>query len=187
MESAVLDNNIDAVQAMLEKNGVDVNAGNDKGETPLHVASKLKDRQKVIDLLLAQEKVDLEAKDHSGSTPLVNACYYKNLEAAKSLLSHGANPNVDSRRGSPLQICIKKCTSILGALLGTNKIPKDAKCLNDEKKLVQPLSVMTNNNQVVTELLENYFIPLPPDTGMILPFSFSTFFMNEMVAYSQSL
>ena len=179
-------NNIDAVQALLEKNDIDVNAPNDKGETPLHVASKLKDSQ-IVDLLLAREGVDLEAKDHSGSTPLVNACYHKNLEAAKSLLSHGANPNVDSRRGSPLQICIKKCTSILGALLGTNKIPKDAKCLNDEKKLVHPLSVMTNNNQVVTELLENYFIPLPPDTGMILPFSFSTFFMNEMVAYSQSL
>ncbi|GIX84790.1 ankyrin repeat domain-containing protein 12 [Caerostris extrusa] len=62
---------------------------NDRGETPLHLASKRGDFQRVKNLL--KEGVDVNAVDNAGWTSLHEASNYGRFQVAKLLLEYGAN------------------------------------------------------------------------------------------------
>src|SRR6266702_3967463 len=88
---------------MLLDHGANVNAENDRGETPLHLVSQGKyDSQEhgvgIARLLLARG-MDANAQDKSHSTPLLWAAFYGRLKITQMLLDHGANANMKNDHG----------------------------------------------------------------------------------------
>ena len=102
-----------AVRYILSR-GVDISAGNSKGETPLHLAMRTNDKNTYIDdciNFLIDNRANVKAKTHDGQTPmhyLVSA-----LETdvrwqkypLKRLISHGADVNAQDNLGiTPLML-----------------------------------------------------------------------------------
>lgn len=76
------------VREQLDK-GVNVNAMNDAGSTPLHIT-----QSKAIVKLLIEKGADVNALDESGKTPI----FSKEVELTKILVEAGANINVRSNK-----------------------------------------------------------------------------------------
>jgi len=97
------------VKALLDA-GADVDARDETGATPLHVAASspisgwrgLKRQEKVIALLL-DAGAAVDALDDDGSTPLLLAMIHYCEQAAQQLVDAGADPKRRNKRGvSPL-------------------------------------------------------------------------------------
>jgi hypothetical protein len=71
---------------ILINSGADLEARNNNGNTPLHLAARSGDEE-VVELLIQME-ADIDAKDNDGNTPLALA---KNREIRKKLIDQGAN------------------------------------------------------------------------------------------------
>jgi hypothetical protein len=90
----VYSDNIAIVIEQLAK-GVDVNARNKTGETPLHVT-----QDPAIAKLLIEYGADINARDDLGMVPVFN----KELPTAKVLFAAGTDINIRSERGNTLLI-----------------------------------------------------------------------------------
>ena len=77
--------------------GADVNAVDDHGNTPLHLAA-YQSKDSAARFLLSLG-ADLEAKNHNGETPLHMAVRAQNLRTTKDLLLKGANRDARSNKG----------------------------------------------------------------------------------------
>lgn len=91
---------------MLLAKGADVNARNNKGETPLHLAASFSGNTDIIKLLLVHgAKVTLMAND--GKTPLHYAAWNASPNATKLLPAHGADVDARDNAGlTPLQMTV---------------------------------------------------------------------------------
>jgi hypothetical protein len=104
LHAAAREGNIEAARLLITQ-GAEVNAQDDKGFTPLHVAVRedrepvLKVGQKSIVQLLLAAGADVDARDKKGATPLHHAALLRRMRAAKQLLVGGANVNVADMRG----------------------------------------------------------------------------------------
>ncbi|MCP4849575.1 MAG: hypothetical protein GY899_16675, partial [Verrucomicrobiaceae bacterium] len=76
------------VQAYLDA-GVDINARDQNGSTPLHWAA-LEGHKEIVELLINKE-ADVNANDNTGNTPLDLAIRYERLSIADLLRTQGAN------------------------------------------------------------------------------------------------
>jgi cytohesin len=79
------DGDLAGVQALLDA-GVDVNAKDENGQTPLHHAVRY-DHKEIAELLI-DKGADVNAKDNSGNTPLDLAIRYEKFETADLLRTH---------------------------------------------------------------------------------------------------
>jgi len=97
--------NIEAVKKHLAA-GTDVNAKNDAGQTPLHLAA-LKDHKEIAELLITNG-ADLNAEDEmNGMIPLHNAAGRGYNEIVKLLIAKGADVNAKFDNGdTPLDMAI---------------------------------------------------------------------------------
>jgi len=77
---------------MLLDAGADVKAVSSAGRTPLIVAASANGSVEVVRLLLARG-ADVNDTDGAGITPLVAAANVNDIDVAKLLLAHGANPS----------------------------------------------------------------------------------------------
>ena len=98
--------NFSAIMALLRSRGGDVNATTPEGETALMQAASIHNIGLVK--LLLQVGADINRADNDGDTALSDAVETvitpEDLAVVKSLLKHGANPNVTTTGGfSPLQ------------------------------------------------------------------------------------
>jgi len=86
------------------KRGSDVNAANDRGETPLHVAAHMGETEAAK--LLVEHGADVNAKDELGGTPLHEAAKWPaRTEVVKLLLANGADADAKNREGkTPLDV-----------------------------------------------------------------------------------
>jgi len=90
--------NKDAVEAVLAKKGLKVNAKESTfGMTALHVAAS-KGHIEIVELLLANGS-DIEAKEETGRTPLHAAAFRGHAVVVEALLAKGANVNALTHDG----------------------------------------------------------------------------------------
>ena len=96
---AARDGNIEGVKQYITA-GVDVNAKNKRGMTPLHYAA-MKGREEIIKLLI-NGNADINAKTAKRATPLHYAAGSGHKEAVELLIAEGADINAKEKRaGSP--------------------------------------------------------------------------------------
>ncbi|RDD46189.1 Ankyrin-1 [Trichoplax sp. H2] len=97
------------VQALLGF-GADVHlAGGENYETPLHIASKVKNGERVADMLI-KSGADVNATTENGETPLHIACTHGNLNMVRHLLTEGGDAAAMSKNGeTALHIATRQC------------------------------------------------------------------------------
>jgi hypothetical protein len=95
---------LEMVQVLLEY-GVDPNAQNEYGHTPLIFASSGDRVDTRVARLLIERGADQNIPNREGSTPLHRALEYGNIEIARLLIEHGANVDVKDDEGrTPLDV-----------------------------------------------------------------------------------
>ena len=67
-------------------------------DTSLHIAA-FTNSVTIINWLLKNHHFDIDVRCSMGSTPLMQAAMYNRLDAAKTLMSHGADINAKNHRG----------------------------------------------------------------------------------------
>ena len=96
----------DLVQVLLEK-GVHHTVTSGKFHTPPIVLAAQRDDVRILEILLRHDPHQINGTDINGITALRSAAKYGNLETARFLLAHGADPTIgDLKEGrTPLFIC----------------------------------------------------------------------------------
>lgn len=79
--------------------GLDPNAKDEQGRTPFSEAASM-GRKVTLPLLLKAPGVDLNVRDSDGETPLMKAAHTGELDAAKALLSAGADAKAVTKDGA---------------------------------------------------------------------------------------
>jgi len=93
---------VERVRELLKK-GVDPNAKNEYGDTPLHLAA-FWGHVDVVKLLL-EHGADPNTQDKAGRTPLHVAASMGHVDVVRLLLEHGADPSIRNRDGkTPLDL-----------------------------------------------------------------------------------
>lgn len=101
LHAAVLLDDIKLVKALLDQ-GLDVNARDDKKETPL-LHAVVRDN-KAIAKLLINNGADVNARDGFGFPLLYTAAVFKNKAIVKLLINNGADANLKANNGkTPLE------------------------------------------------------------------------------------
>lgn len=126
---AIKYNHVEAVKLLLDK-GVNLKIANNEGETPTILAAQR--NLEILNLLLSQKSIsqkgdaisafEINKKDNKGNTAL---CYIfhktvaaaKISAAAKTLLMHGADPNIANAKGVLPLICAVDLPEVLNELL----------------------------------------------------------------------
>jgi hypothetical protein len=109
-------NDTEKVKALLA-HGADVNAKDDIGSTPLHVAAN-NNAKEVVALLLAN-RADVNAKDIDDWTPLHMAANKNSKDVAALLLANGADVNAKTKKSgeTPLDRAVQKHSDAVADLL----------------------------------------------------------------------
>lgn len=122
-----------------------------KGQTsPFDVARKgtLAEMQQ----LYANDKTVVNAVDSNGSSMLVLACYRGNKEVAAFLISHGADVNYNSGRGTALMAAVMRGdNTIVQALLDAKANPD---CTDPSGKTALIYAAFFNKEEIITTLLK---------------------------------
>lgn len=105
----------DEIAAVLIEHGANVNARDDKGFTPLHMAA-LTGHLPVVRLLLSK-RAQVDAKSTKGASPLYKAAEAGQLETVSVLLGSGADVNADFQGWTPLKIAVTKGHGAVADLL----------------------------------------------------------------------
>ena len=116
---AIADDNLSAIKELVVKNprilqtrfqGIfsDYSGLVFYNDTILHIAA-FTNSVTIINWLLKNHHFDIDVRCSMGSTTLMQAAMYNRLDAAKTLVSHGADINAKSRRGeTALQLAVNR-------------------------------------------------------------------------------
>lgn len=135
----------DVVRMLITK-GADVNAKNDDGITPLHLADTID-----IARLFIENGADINAKDKDGQTPLLYALINEDQDIALFLIENGAEINTIGLYGySPLLLAVQNDFQDITRLL----IEKGADInIKDDDGLTPLMNAIINNHNDIARLL----------------------------------
>ena len=89
---------LEVAQILLE-HGADIDSCNNEGQTPLHIACGNGMEVAYVVQLLLERGANVNARDNNLDTPLLAAVRVLNVDAARILLDHGAEPRVNNKVG----------------------------------------------------------------------------------------
>ena len=108
LHRAADEGNVDQIQSLIAS-GADINAKNERGETPLHKAVLGRGDHKSLVRLLVAHGANPNAKDQIGNTPLYKVAQWASIDVAEVLISAGADVNAKNKDGkTPLTMAIEK-------------------------------------------------------------------------------
>ena len=82
-------NHTDAVEYLLQQDGIEINVQNNNGSTALHLACSTNNNVKVVSLLLDRNELnEINSNDLQGYNPLHYACQNNNIQIVSMLLDH---------------------------------------------------------------------------------------------------
>ena len=82
-------NHTDAVEYLLQQDGIEINVQNNNGSTALHLACSTNNNVKVVSLLLDRNELnEINSNDLQGYNPLHHACQNNNIQIVSMLLDH---------------------------------------------------------------------------------------------------
>lgn len=107
------------------------------GETPLHIATMVKDGERCVDLLI-KSGADVDATEIKQETPMHFAARFNNLKAVQLLLEDGAkvdSQNIDGE--NVLHVCVRESNlTIIETMLNhiiQNRTPEEARVLINQQ------------------------------------------------------
>jgi len=119
IHDAVKSGDVEKVRALILTDTNLINAKNNDGWTPLHIAAA-NGKDDMAEMLL-DHGADVNAKDNGGATPLLYAAMYGQKEVAQVLLDHGADVNAKTVGGmTPLHYAAMRGYTDLAELLLTH-------------------------------------------------------------------
>ncbi|XP_069477814.1 serine/threonine-protein phosphatase 6 regulatory ankyrin repeat subunit B-like isoform X2 [Ambystoma mexicanum] len=108
-------------------------------ETPLHIAARIPDGEKVAEMLL-KCGADVNVEQENGETAMHIAARHGNLKMITALIEDGGEPTWQSKVGdNPLHIAVRHChlpvvEEILNYLANEKSRPEAVACVNQENK-----------------------------------------------------
>ena len=147
-------NRLKIVEALLNHEGIEVNAKNKEGDTPLHVAAR-KGQTEVVMALLNHTGIEVNATNEKGDTPLHVALWHKFREIILALLNHkGIDVNqTTSDEYTPLHLAARRGNlEVVKALLNHEGIKVNSKTSDEYTPL--HLAAFNGYTEVVNALLD---------------------------------
>ena len=112
LHQAVFSNKPKLIVALLNIQELNMNGTNSAGETPLHVACKMRRSEAVVEKLVEDSRCDLNAQDQHGNTALHLVLHSASDSAEKVqciLQSERCKPNITNSEGyTPLHVAVKR-------------------------------------------------------------------------------
>ena len=143
------------VAQLLRRNGSPINLRGHLGKSPLHSAAYCGDLEMVL-VLLDYRVLDVNAQDDYGFTPLSRASqgHFKNARVVRLLLDYGADPNLQTRRGSTsLHVAVDNGQIEITRILLEHGASVDAHDGMDRTPF--DVASRTQRNDIITLLLEH--------------------------------
>ncbi|KAL8402637.1 hypothetical protein RB596_009123 [Gaeumannomyces avenae] len=140
------------VKRLLDTSGIDADAKDANGRTPLSWAAEY-GHEVIVKLLLDTGKVDADAKSNNGRTPLSRAVYNGHEAVVKLLLDTGKidTDTKDENGRTPLSwAAFRGHKAVVKLLLDTGKVDADTK---DENGRTPLLWAADNGHEAVVKLL----------------------------------
>ncbi|GCC25901.1 hypothetical protein chiPu_0004313 [Chiloscyllium punctatum] len=131
-------------------------------ETPLHIAARVKDGEKVAEILL-KSGADVNADQENGETAMHVAARHGNLKMIQALIEEGGDLTWQSKVGeNPLHVAVRHChlsvvEEILSYLTNQRSHTEAVACVNQENKTHEtPLHYCAHvgNADVLLEVLK---------------------------------
>src|SRR5438105_3060256 len=102
------------IRTILDSRATDVNAQNEKGNTPLFLAISY-EKVCIVRELLSYE-ANISIKNDNEEDAIFNACFWENIDIIKELFDHGASVNSQDKHGNTL-LHIQEREEIVNILL----------------------------------------------------------------------
>jgi ankyrin repeat protein len=108
--SAATFGNVDEIESILAEKPELVNAKDEKGTTPLHLAVSVFGNKEAVELLITKGANVNTKEDSFGATPLHMAIFWGNMDIVKLLVANGADVNAkrDDIGATPLHMAADK-------------------------------------------------------------------------------
>jgi ankyrin repeat protein len=165
LHNAAFVGDLELMKKLVDEQGLEINAKDKYGETPLFYAIRA-DKKEIVEWLLSNG-ADANSVSHDGQTPLHYAVMYKNAAVAELLIKGGANKDaLDAQGSTPLHLALSwgRSDAMISLLITKSNINLT------EGTTPLLLAISSGKPEIVEALLKNGADPnIPETTGLKSP------------------